>query len=58
MSFDEDLHEDHVAILVALPNRLGGAMCEIKVPVQELWLKIKWGLIHEGGRICGTQRYV
>ena len=27
----------------------GGLMCETKLPMQELELKMKWGLMHEGG---------
>jgi len=30
----------YIADLVAWPNRLGGPMHEIKVTVQELWLKM------------------
>ena len=36
----------------------GGPMREIKIPVQELRLKMLGGLIHEGGHVCGTLRYV
>jgi len=32
--------KDHVAILVAWPWLLGGTICEIKIPVQELRLKM------------------
>ena len=35
--------KDHVAILVAWPC-LGGAICEVKIPVQELQLKCSGGL--------------
>jgi len=36
---------------------VGGPIREIKIPVQELWLKTLGGLIRERGRICGTLRY-
>jgi len=42
------LTKDHVPILVAWPW-LGGPICEIIIPVQELQLKMKGGLIREGG---------
>jgi len=29
--------------------RVGGPVREIKIPVQELWLKMQGGLIREGG---------
>ena len=34
----------------------GGLIHETKIPVQELWLKMGGGLIHERERICGTLR--
>ena len=34
----------------------GGLIREIKIPVQELWLKMGGGLIREMGRIRGTLR--
>ena len=36
MSFNEELREDNVAILVAWPYMVGGPMHEIKIHVQEL----------------------
>jgi len=35
-----------------------GPVREIKIPVQELWLKMYGRLIREGGCICGTLRYI
>ena len=33
-------------------------MRRIKIPLQDFALKVQGGLMREGGRICGTLRYV
>ena len=33
-------------------------MCGIKIPQYEFALKMQGGLMCEGGRICGTLRYI
>ena len=48
-SFDEELPEDHVAGISIWP--VGGLMCEIKVPVQELRLKTLGGSLYTRGSI-------
>ena len=58
MSFDEELPEDHVAILVEWPNRLGGPMHEIKAPVQKLWLKCRGAYTRRGVNMQDTMVYV
>ena len=36
----------------------GGLMCGIKIPQYEFALKMQGGFMCEGGRICGTLRYI
>ena len=36
----------------------GGLMCGIKIPLHDFALKMQGGLMREGGRICGTLRYM
>ena len=36
----------------------GGLMRGIKIPLQDFALKMQGGLMREGGRICGTLRYI
>ena len=33
-------------------------MRRIKIPLHDFALKMQGGLMHEGGRICGTLRYL
>ena len=33
-------------------------MCGIKIPLHDFALKMQGGLMREGGRICGTLRYM
>ena len=36
----------------------GGLMRGIKIPLHDFALKMQGGLMREGGRICGTLRYI
>ena len=40
-----------------LQSGRGGLICETKVPMQELELKMEGGLMREGGRNRGILRY-
>ena len=39
-------------------ERRGGLMRGIKIPLHDFALKMQGGVMREGGRICGTLRYI